>query len=149
LSTEYTYPRDARLNSIVTYEYDSQPLGLPRVITHELPNQRCTFRYEFLLLNSGAVDLSKTDGYVPSLLADMTIDRKVAVWSNDRMWFLTDGELRPGFGFEEYRPPTAAAPWVLYGVVFIIVVFLGRWLLRSRNQPTRAAKTNKGKTEVT
>ncbi|MHB9006263.1 MAG: hypothetical protein ACYDC1_04980 [Limisphaerales bacterium] len=141
-STEYT-AKDQRLNSVVTYEYAPDSQGLPRVFTETKVNGDSTWRFEFLALKMGAVDLSQTDGYVPSLFADMTLPRKTAVWSHEKVWYVEGDELKPGFGFEPYRPPNSSAPWVLGAVALVLTLFLARWLLRFKNQPAREAQPHR------
>ena len=79
----------------VTYEYSRDTQGIPKVFVITFPHS--IFRYEFLSLTLGSNDLAKTDGYVPSLFADMKPSRIVTLWTNGLNYEQREGKSYPSF----------------------------------------------------
>jgi thiol-disulfide isomerase/thioredoxin len=79
----------------VTYEYSSDTVGIPKIFVVKYPDT--TFRYEFLSLALGSNDLAKSDGYVPSLFADMARKRIVMLWTNEFPYEQREGKSYPSF----------------------------------------------------
>lgn len=83
-------------NGAVTYTYSPDTVGIPKSFVVKFSD--AIFRYEFLSLTLGSNDLAKTDGYVPSLFADLTRKRDVVFYTNDLGYIQIEGKSYPTFG---------------------------------------------------
>lgn len=79
----------------VAYEYETESNAIPMTFTKKYP--RGEIRSEFISLELGSNDLVKTDGYAPSLFADMKSSRTVTFWTNELEYEQRDGKFYPSF----------------------------------------------------
>jgi peroxiredoxin len=99
----------------VTYEYEpSDATGIPKSFVEQYGNEKC--RYEFLSLKLGEDNFMATNGYVPSLFADMTLKRIVTQYTNGLAYEQRDGKSYPSFQsptpkLGQPAPPLRGAIW--------------------------------------
>jgi thiol-disulfide isomerase/thioredoxin len=82
-------------SATITYEYPPDTEGIPSVFVIKYPGT--AYRYEFLSLTVGSNDLAKTEGYVPSMFADMKTGRTVMLWTNELPYEQKEGKSYPAF----------------------------------------------------
>jgi thiol-disulfide isomerase/thioredoxin len=83
----------------IVYEYAEDTVGIPKGFVVSYPD--ATVRFTFLSLTLGSNDLTKTDGYMPSLFADMKVKRIVTLYTNELGYEQGDGKSYPSFSAPE------------------------------------------------
>ncbi len=118
----------------VTYEYRPETQGVPAIFTHKGLGRE--YRYEFVSLELGTNDLTQTEGYVPSLFADLRLDRHITVWTNDKDYSLIHGKLDPAFGARHIvgEHPKRSGPMVLISLAAASATILALWYRRSEKE---------------
>jgi hypothetical protein len=111
----------------VSYQYGSENTGIPVAWAVKFPGH--VFRFKFLSLELGTNDLTRTDGYVPSLFGDMRTTKVVLVWSNSTTFNLIGGNLYPAVAT---TPPKRIAAIIMLSLLIIIGTFLALWYWRSK-----------------
>ncbi|MHB8520982.1 MAG: hypothetical protein ACYDH9_09495 [Limisphaerales bacterium] len=126
---------------VVTYEYHMPSItGLPSAFSVKVNNEEGRlYRYEFLSLDLGRVDLRATGGYVPSMFAATNRPRRLTIWTNDLPYTFLNGRLIPAF---ETAHPQRVGSLIMATVAIIVTTFLALWYQRSKTQQKTA--THKG-----
>lgn len=118
----------------VTCEYNSDTEGVPAVFI--VRNSGTEFRYEFISLELGSNDLNGTDGYVPSLFADMKLERLITLYTNDKPYSVIHGKIRPAFGAQkivgEHRSRIGLI--ILVTLAAASAIILALWYRRSEQE---------------
>ena len=121
VSAEYS-PSGTLPGGIVSYSYEPATKGIPHVfsVTSKQPNGR-VYRYEFLTLILGAVDLSETQGYLPTMFTAAKIEKHITLWTNSAPYSLIDGKTIPAFATTHQRRTGAL---IMGGLLLSTTVFL-------------------------
>jgi hypothetical protein len=86
------------------------------------------YRYEYLSITLGKVDLEKTGGYIPQMFGDPALRRNATIWTNELPYTVLGNTTIPAF---QTKKPKQIGSIVIGGVVVIIVTFLAlayrRW----------------------
>ncbi len=115
----------------VAYQYPPDGADIPSAFVAKHPGSDLVYRYEFLSLKLGSNDLSATDGYVPSMFADLKMARDVTVWTNDKPYGLYDGKLLPDFGFKVVGQESKSSGLIiLIASAIATVIILALWYRR-------------------
>ncbi len=119
----------------VRYEYNHDVRGIPGSFTARYNGEDMEYRYEFLSLTFGTNDLTQTDGYVPSLFADLALARSVMIWTNDKPYSVMQGKLQPAFGARVLgRHPKRSGLIILTSLAVASAVILALWYWRSEKK---------------
>jgi hypothetical protein len=115
----------------VAYEYRGENGLIPAAFTIKHPKRE--YRYEFLTLHLGSNDLSRTEGYVPSLFADLKVERSITLWTNDRPYSVINGKLQPAFGrpIHGEHAGRKSALLIMISLAVGAAIVLGLWYKRS------------------
>lgn len=118
----------------VAYQYEPDGADIPSAFVAKYADSDLVFRYEFLALKQGTNDLSGTEGYVPSMFADLKIVRDVTVWTNDKPYGLYGGKLEPNFGVKVVgRDSKSSGIIILITLAMATATILALWYWRSQN----------------
>jgi len=120
------------MGAVVSYEYDQADRPFPAVFRVEKKALGGTiYRYEFLSLRLGKVDLEQTDGYVPRMFADTSRLKHMTIWTNSLSYSLINNKLIPGF---ETSKPKQTGALILGALAVAVIAFLALWYWRWREQ---------------
>jgi hypothetical protein len=120
----------------VFYEYGPDTQGIPTAFVCKYTKEALSYRYEFLSLTLGTNDLSETEGYVPSLFADLKQERQVTIWTNNQDYSLINGKLvsgaRPAHVYGE--GPKRKGVIILISLAAAVSTILALWCRRSKKE---------------
>lgn len=136
-----SYPGQPDTETIF-YEYGPGSKLLPTAFTEVQQGRGAlVFRYEFLMLQLGQVDLEETGGYVPALVADANLQRLVTIWTNSRSYILIGNELVPDFSTRHPKRIGASVLGVLgTGVAIFLALGYNRWKKQNMTKKTNRPK---------
>lgn len=127
----------------VTYKYGAGTPGIPTVFTAKYSDNDLQYQYQFVSLNLGTNDLTQTGGYVPSLFADLSLERRITVWTNDKPYSLIQGKLQPAFGGRVVTQTSKSGGlFILISVALATAILLALWHRRSERKEKQHEHTS-------
>lgn len=116
----------------VSYEYGSSAKEIPSAFTAKLTGPSgVIFRWQFLSLTLGKVDLEETGGYVPQMFADVSLPRVATLWTNDLPYTVRNNATTPAFAT---KSPKRTGSLIRGALAVVVTTFLALCYLRLRNK---------------